>query len=167
MFKWLKEKLYLGITPDRYKSLRKHKPRKAIKYLVEKQGAETLNCGYRVAIYKHPANRLRYYPKHHIVLEDAEYISSIFGIEFCGDSGFWNDFDCCRKAEKDGIKLINDIPGLEKGRYVDTPKNRELCIHILEADPRYRVENWLKTYTQFGHAYIREYGDPTVLRNRD
>lgn len=166
MFKWLKEKLFFGITPARYKSLRKHRTRKVVKYLAEKHSAETLNNGYRVAIYQHPANRLEYYPRH-MVIEDAEYVSSIFGIDFSSKSGFWNDFDCCRKAEKNGIKLINDMPGLEKGRYVDTPKNRELCIHVLETDPRYRVENWLETYTQFGHAYVKEYGDPTVLRNRD
>lgn len=53
---------------------------------------------------------------------------------------FEDDWEASRQAEKDGVKFINDIEGLEKGCYVDTPENRKLCIDMLEKYPEYKVE---------------------------
>lgn len=66
-------------------------------------------------------------------------------VEEIGDINKFNsDWDACRQAEKDGVKFINDIDGLEKGCYVDTPDNRKHCIEMLEKYPEYRVENLIK-----------------------
>jgi hypothetical protein len=54
---------------------------------------------------------------------------------------FESDWDACRKAELDGVKFINDVDGLEKGCYVDTPENRQHCIEMIKKYPEYRVEN--------------------------
>lgn len=43
------------------------------------------------------------------------------------DYGIDTDEDACVQAEKDGVKFINDIKGIDKRRYIDTPKNRMLC----------------------------------------
>lgn len=43
------------------------------------------------------------------------------------DYGIDTDEDACKQAEQDGVKFINDMEGLEKHRYVDTPENREYC----------------------------------------
>lgn len=53
------------------------------------------------------------------------------------------DFDACRQAELDGVKLINDLDGLEKGLYLDTPKNRQACAMWLQAHPEDRVERMM------------------------
>jgi len=54
---------------------------------------------------------------------------------------FDDDFEASRQAEKDGVIFINDIEGLEKGCYIDTPENRKLCVDKLKEFPAYRVEN--------------------------
>ena len=43
------------------------------------------------------------------------------------DYGIETDEDACAQAEKDGVKFINDIEGVDKHRYINTPKNRRLC----------------------------------------
>lgn len=67
---------------------------------------------------------------------------------------FDDDFDACRQAEKDGILFINDIDGLEKGCYVDTPENRKICAKALIKFPYYRIANILATY---GGSYWSKY----------
>lgn len=161
MIRVIRSLLFFGVNPIKYKSLRKYNSRRAVKRLVEKRGADTINRGYQVKVYRHPVDRLEFYPGRHMIIENAEYVSGIFGVGFSSSSGLWDDFDSCRMAEEDGIPLINDIPGLEKGRYVDTPKNRKICAECLEVEPRYRIENWLRTYTPFGRMYTDIYGDPT------
>ncbi len=161
--KFIKTNMYFGIDRKRYKNLRKHKDRKTVRRLVEKLGSDTVNRGYIVRVYQLPANRAEFYPGRHMLIEEAEYVSGIFGVEFYGQSGLWNDFACCRKAEEDGIRFINDIPGLEKGRYVDTKTNRDICLACLKSDPNYRIENWLRTYTPFGRIYTDTYGDPAKI----
>jgi len=52
-------------------------------------------------------------------------------------------WDACRQAEKDGIIFINDMEGLEKGFYVDTPENRKICADGLKQYPNLRIENWI------------------------
>lgn len=42
------------------------------------------------------------------------------------DYGIGTDEDACVQAEKDGVKFINDIEGVDKRRYIDTPLNRWL-----------------------------------------
>ena len=69
---------------------------------------------------------------------------------------FDSDWDACRSAEKDGIKFINDVDGLEKGYYIDTVENRQICLHELSLHPELRVENWIEYDDEWGFRY-REY----------
>lgn len=78
---------------------------------------------------------------------------------------FESDFEACRQAEKDGVKFINDVDGLEKGCYVDTPENRALCVEMLKENPGYRVENWLDVNSDFGRKYVEHFGDPIAKTN--
>jgi hypothetical protein len=59
----------------------------------------------------------------------AVEICRIDDLHWCGefDYGIDTDEDACMQAEKDGVKFINDIEGIDKRRYIDTPKNRMLC----------------------------------------
>lgn len=50
------------------------------------------------------------------------------------DYGINCDEDACEQAAKDGVKFVNDIKGLEKNRYIDTPENRELCKQYVVED---------------------------------
>lgn len=59
---------------------------------------------------------------------------------------FESDWDASRQAEKDGVKFINDINGLEKGSYIDTLENRKLCTEMLEKYPEYRIENLMNKF---------------------
>lgn len=75
--------------------------------------------------------------------------------------GFDDDWDACRQAEKDGVKFINDIDGLEKGRYVDTPENRAICAAYLHAHPQSRIENWFSSAcTTYQNDYVEKFGSP-------
>lgn len=56
---------------------------------------------------------------------------------------FSSDWDACRQAEKDGVRFINDMDGLEKGCYIDTERNRNICKTALENNPSFRIEAWL------------------------
>ena len=79
------------------------------------------------------------------------------------DYGFDNDFDACRQAEKDGVKFINDMDGLEKGRYVDTPENRRICAAYLAEHPEARIENWFtEVSSDYQKAYVEAFGSPTI-----
>jgi len=69
---------------------------------------------------------------------------------------FKNDFEACRQAEKDGvIMFINDIDGLEKGCYVDTPTNRKYCIEMIKKYPQYRIENWMNPDEEYYQLYTK------------
>lgn len=52
---------------------------------------------------------------------------------------FDSGFEASRQAEKDGIKFINDIEGLEKGLYIDTKENREICLNTLRESDKYNI----------------------------
>ena len=81
------------------------------------------------------------------------------------DYGIDDDWSACRQAESDGVKFINDVDGLEKGRYVDTPENRRRCEKYIEEHPDVRVENWLfkdKVSAWFRDVYINEFGNPNT-----
>lgn len=51
---------------------------------------------------------------------NAEQIQRIDEVE-----RFDGDLSACEQAEKDGIQLIYGMDGVEDGRYIDTPENRE------------------------------------------
>ena len=76
--------------------------------------------------------------------------------------GFYKSDDEARKqAAIDGVKFINDMSELEKGVYVDTPKNREACATCLQKHPEYRIENVLpKLDKDYRKKYIAAYGNP-------
>lgn len=99
-----------------------------------------------------------------VVIDGATVVEVIGDLNDEHDYGFENgDFSACRQAEKDGVKFINDIDGLEKGCYVDTPENREICIKGLQEHPEYRIENWLFNETcseEYRNAYIETFGNP-------
>jgi hypothetical protein len=73
------------------------------------------------------------------VIDRAIVIEAIADVE-----KFDSDWEACRQAEKDGIEFINDVDGLEKGCYIDTPENRKHCIEMLNKYPEYRIESLMK-----------------------
>lgn len=79
------------------------------------------------------------------------------------DYGINDDMEACEQAEKDGVKFINDVDGLERGRYIDTPENRKHCKQYIAEYPDARIENWLfsdDVTVWFRDYYINKYGDP-------
>lgn len=77
---------------------------------------------------------------------------------------FSDNWEACRQAEKDGIKFINDMPGLERGYYVDTQKNRELCKEELLRKPELRIHNWIDIEDgEWGTRYAEHFGDPSLF----
>lgn len=78
--------------------------------------------------------------------------------------GYYDTLDeALEQAEKDGVKFINDMPGLEKGLYIDTPENRKICSQALEASPNLRIENILQAASpEYRDAYISKFGDPSL-----
>lgn len=96
-------------------------------------------------------------------IEGAEVVEAIGELNEEFDYGFeCSDFKACRQAEIDGVKFINDIKGLEKGYYIDTPENRKLCIKELSEHPEYRIENWLfkEEFKMYKELYIKTFGNP-------
>lgn len=84
-------------------------------------------------------------------------INGALVVQLIGDvAKFESDWDACRQAEKDGIKFINDIEGLEKGCYVDTEENRKHCEECLSKHPEYRIEN-LMTEEEENSQYYKRY----------
>lgn len=55
---------------------------------------------------------------------------------------FDNDYDAAKQAEKDGIKIIHDMEGVEDWTYVDTPENRERLTAWIAEYPEYDCRNW-------------------------
>lgn len=90
-----------------------------------------------------------------VVVEGALLVEAISEI-----GRYEDDFDACRQAEKDGVAFINDVDGLEKGCYIDTPENRALCVGMLKEHPEYRIENWLDADSDFGQKYVALFGNP-------
>ena len=85
------------------------------------------------------------------------------------DLGFYpDDTAASKQAAKDGIKFIHNIPGIERGVYVDTPENRKICRKALAEHPEYRIENILKKHGNEQHwkTYIKKYGNPTQSAGR-
>ncbi len=50
-----------------------------------------------------------------------------------------NDELASIKAEKDGIKLIYGMEGVPDQVYIDTEKNREIIIEMLQKFPQYKI----------------------------
>lgn len=95
------------------------------------------------------------------VMNSDNTVDKAVVIEMIGDlARFDGDFEACRQAEKDGVKFINDMDGLEKGCYVDTPWNREHCQFMLKENPEYRITNWLDLQSDYGKKYVEHFGNP-------
>lgn len=94
--------------------------------------------------------------------ESSSFISSARVIGTDPQFGLFSDnWEACRQAEKDGIKFINDMPGLEKGYYIDTPENRELCEKELLRKPELRIQNWIDVDDgEWGTRYVAHFGNP-------
>lgn len=129
---------------------------KLIKELIDKYGwtrEETIN-GYGVF----------YASGSSTVLEDVAVIEVIGDLQSEFDYGFTNgDWSACRQAEADGVKFINDIDGLERGCYIDTPENRAECERQIREFPECRVENWLfkdECSEEYRTLYIEKFGNP-------
>ena len=136
-----------ALTDERYIQLRKTWKDKDIKSLLNEWGADVVNKGYAPF----------YASGSEVVINYALHIEAI------GDVGaFTCDFEACRQAEKDGLglKFIDDIDGLEKGFYIDTPENRMLCEKVLAEKPEMRIENWFNANTDYGKMYIEKFGNP-------
>ena len=118
-----------GLSENRYAELRAYgNSDVTIDELIRMYGFNIIEKGYFVDVSRGNAS----------AIQGALVVDTIsqFG-------AFADTWDACRQAEKDGVKFINDIPGLEKGFYVDTPKNRELCQKELMCKPELRIQNWI------------------------
>lgn len=140
------ENIMYGLTKSRYEQLKKapfFKNDKMIMEMVRIYGADLINKGYDTFVCVGDD----------VSINNALIVEQIDELKF-----FENDFLACRQAEKDGIKFINDVDGLEKGCYVDTPENREHCIEMLEKHPEYRIENWLTPDEEYYSTYMEVFG---------
>lgn len=135
-----KEKIY-GLTKERYNQLAERGV--SIQDYIRVFGVEAINKGYDI---------FTSYGSE-VVIDGALTVEGIDMLNF-----FESDFDACRQAEEDGVKFINDIDGLEKGCYVDTPENRKHCIEMLKKHPEYRVENWIDYNDEYGSKYAEYFG---------
>jgi hypothetical protein len=85
------------------------------------------------------------------------------------DYGIETDEDAGIQAEKDGVKFINNIEGVDKHRYIDTPRNRYvlyregLCKsepdkpeHKINADAIRNVITFLVENEQYGDDWSEE-----------
>ena len=108
------------------------------------------------------------------VINSAKHIEMLSSLlddvhEFVDDKfdyGYRNNFDALYQARLDGVKFIDDIDGLQKGIYLDTPENREYCEKFLKDNPEYRVENWMNNdnqYAKFHNEMYAEYLEKTRL----
>jgi len=135
-----------GLSEERYNKL-KQSPRfmsdESIKDYIRIWGIDGVEKGY--SIFNVSGSD--------VIIEDALTIEEIGELNY-----FDGDFKACRQAEKDGVKFINDIEGLEKGCYVDTPKNRKHCKEMLEKYPEYRIENWIDWDGDYGQMYSEVFG---------
>jgi hypothetical protein len=59
-----------------------------------------------------------------------------------GSKKFATDYDAARAAEKAGIPIIHDMPGVEDWTYLDTPENRLLISIRLPLYPKCDTRNW-------------------------
>jgi len=137
-----------GLTKERYEQLQKEpffKSDEQIAEWIRTYGAEKINKGYD--FFQCSGSE--------VIIEGAVVVERIDELFF-----FETDFDACRQAEKDRVAFINDIPGLEKGCYVDTPENRKHCAEMLEKYPEYRIENWLTPdNSEYYHIYMSVFGE--------
>lgn len=66
------------------------------------------------------------------------YIPDALHIEKIDDlMMFDSDDEAAIQAEKDGIKFINDMDGVPKKVYIDTPENRDIIKKALIQYPEY------------------------------
>lgn len=65
----------------------------------------------------------------------AEHIERNEEYKFKG-SKIYTDFDAGLDAKKDGIKLIDDIDGIYKDLYIDTPQNRQIIEAYISEHPQ-------------------------------
>jgi hypothetical protein len=136
-----------GLTEERYKMLKSspdNNTDEVIIELIRTFGVDGVNNGYDIFVCIGSSE---------VLIDNALVVEQIDELDFFGD-----DFAACRQAEKDGINFINNVDGLEKGCYVDTPENRKHCIEMLEKHPKYRIENWMKTNDEYYHKYIEVFG---------
>ena len=79
-----------------------------------------------------------------------------------GVDPFITDFEASRLAEKNGVKFINDIKGLEKGLYIDTPENRKIVERAIAKDKKgeflFRRDETPKYYLEQYDAYVKRLG---------
>lgn len=62
-------------------------------------------------------------------VDDATHIERD---DSCNPFVFQTDEEAAKAAEKDGIRLIHNMPGVMDGVYLDTPQNREILTRALE-----------------------------------
>ena len=121
-----------GLTDERYQQLVDHGiANYTIEGLIRYYGLDVVQKGYMQC-------RQEYYNESSAVIPNAMHIEHVPQL-----ATFDCVWDACRQAEKDGVMFINDMEGLEKGFYVDTPENRKICADGLKQYPNLRIENWL------------------------
>lgn len=75
--------------------------------------------------------------------DSAAIIPDALHIELDNDKPMHKDrHEAAKQAEKNGIPIIHDIPGLEDWVYVDTPENRAIIHRALARYPRFDCRTW-------------------------
>ena len=121
-----------GLTEERYQFLHeKGFSDNVISSYINRYGVEAVQNGYRIC--EHRENG------HTFEVPGAVHVETIAALRT-----HYSDWDACRQAEKDGVPFINDMPGLEKGCYVDTVANRAYCSEMLQTYPDLRIEQWIR-----------------------
>ena len=95
-----------------------------------------------------------------ICISNGEYdIPGALQVDRIDCLGFFASIaDALNQAELDGVAFINDIDGIEKGVYVDTPENREICKEALLKHPELHIENLLpKMSVEYQKFYTEKY----------
>lgn len=100
-----------------------------------------------------------------IDIPDAYLVTRIDALD---TTMFENEFDALQQARRDGVPLIDDIPGIEKGRYLDTEENRKVCRKALERNPSLRIENIFEQFSpSYAKRYASCYGEPMRAQEKN
>ncbi len=78
------------------------------------------------------------------IVPGALYVDAIFDYPESEQLRWYQEVNPILKFKKDGGSFINDIPGLKKNFYIDTPKNRDYINNYLSKHPEVLPEKKLK-----------------------
>lgn len=92
-----------------------------------------------------------------IATTGSNLIPNASHIEVDGENPlFYSDYDAARQAEKDGIAIIHDMPGIEDWTYLDTPENRKIITSWLNAQVGEAAIDWANKAIGHFNAMLQE-----------